>query len=108
MATPKFAHVGMDNIVQTNRVMAVIPPQLKTGRRYLELAKNRGMHIDASRGRLYRSLIIMDDGTVVTSAISVMTILKRFNASLADEQPTESYDDEADMLAFDPEDEEEE
>lgn len=56
MAAPKFAHIGMNHVVQVNRVIAVIPPNLKSGKRYLEIAKNRGIYIDASRGRLYRSL----------------------------------------------------
>lgn len=101
MSSPTFAHIGLDHVVQTNRVMAIIPPNLKTGRRYLEIAKNRGMHIDASRGRLYRSLLILDDGTVITSAISVQTLMKRFMTSPADLARGEyAYDDAEDMIDF--------
>lgn len=107
MSQPKFAHIGLDHVIQTNRVIAIIPPQLKTGRRYLEVAKNRGMHIDASRGRLYRSMLILDDGTVVTSAISVQTLLKRFNQTYMEEAGYDPADDQSeDMLDFDPDEEE--
>lgn len=105
MSEPRFAHIGLDHVVQTNRVMAIIPPNLKTGRRYLEIAKGRGMHIDASRGRVFRSMLILDDGTVITSAISVQTLMKRFNRPLADEVD-DSWDESDALLEFDEQNEE--
>ena len=104
-ATVQFAHIGLEHVVQTSRVIAIIPPYLKTGKRYLELAKRRGMHIDASRGRPFRSMLLLDDGTVITSATSVMTLLKRFNTPV-EEIPSDYRDDDAaDLLEMDDEEE---
>lgn len=100
MSAPTFVHIGLNHVVQTNRVIAIIPPELKTGRRYLEVAKDRGMYIDASRGRPFRSLLLLDDGTVITSAISIMTLLKRF-MSPPDFAPADYREDDLeDILDF--------
>ena len=103
MNSNPFVHIGLNHVVQASRVMAIIPPELKTGRRYLELAKERGIHIDASRGRRYRSLLLLDDGTVITCATSIMTLLKRFNEPI-EKYPTDYRDDDlADLMEFDEE-----
>ena len=105
MATVQFAHIGMNNLVQTNRVLAVIPPRTKTANRILEVAKGRGQFIDASRGRTFRSILILDDGTVVASTKTPMTLLKRFSLS-PDELPTDfRADDAEELLEFDEEEE---
>ena len=106
MAAPTFAHIGLNFVIQTNRVIAIIPPNLKTGKTYLEIAKNRGMYIDASRGRPFRSLLLLDDGTVVSSATKIMTLLKRFGRT-PDMVPNDyKEDDAADLLEEDGEEEE--
>lgn len=105
MDTNPFVHIGLNHVVQASRVMAIIPPELKTGRRYLEIAKDRGMYIDASRGRLFRSLLLLDDGTVISSATSIMTLLKRFNTPLDKFPDDYREDDAAELLEFDEEEE---
>lgn len=95
----QFAHIGMNFVVQVNRVIAIIPPNLKPAKRFLEIAKNKGMHIDASRGRSFRSELILDDGYVITSALNVKTVMKRFSIS-QDEYPPDDFieDDDEDIL----------
>ena len=94
----QFAHIGMNFVVQVNRVIAVIPPHLKPAKRFLEIAKNKGMHIDASRGRPFRSELILDDGYVVTSALNVKTVLKRFSVSQDDYPPDDFIEDDAEDI----------
>lgn len=74
----RFASIGLGHIVQTNRVIAVISPGTKSATQFLSRGRKTGMYIDASRGRKFRSIVVMDDGTVISSAISVMTLLQRF------------------------------
>jgi regulator of extracellular matrix RemA (YlzA/DUF370 family) len=95
----------MNHLVQVNRVLAVIPYGLKTAERYIKIAKGRGVYIDASRGRNIRSVLLMDDGTVVTSALNVMTVLKRFSVDQEDFTPDYQDSDAEDMLEFNDEDE---
>ena len=118
MSEVRFAHIGKNHIVQVNRVIAVLPIKTKTAKRYLEIAKGRGTYIDASRGRPFRSEILMDDGTVITSCIGVMTLLKRFSV-IPDSYPANYWEDDmaaelleqdediSDLVDGEPQDEEE-
>lgn len=74
-----FVHVGYGNLVNSDRVMAIIRPNTQNGKRYLKNAKTRKTYIDAALGRALRALIILDDGCIMGSAISLRTLLKRFN-----------------------------
>lgn len=107
MTAVQFAHVGMNNLVQLNRVLAVLSPGTKTVERYLEIARNRGQFIDCSRNRSFRSILLLDDGTVIASCISVMTILKRFYRTAEGEKLPISAeaDDAEDLLDFNDEEE---
>lgn len=106
LVAPQFAHIGMNHIVQTTRVLCVMKPTTMSARRYIDRSKERGMFIDASLGRHYRSILLLDDGTVVASCIKPLTLLKRFSLT-PDQFPTDaSADDAMDFIEVD-EDEEE-
>ena len=106
MATAQFAHIGMNHIVQTTRVLCVIIPTTKTAKRYIDRAKERGQFIDATLGRHYRSILLLDDGTIVASCIRPLTLMKRFVLD-PDQFPSDANEDDAmDLLELD-EDEEE-
>ena len=96
--TPKFANVGLGYIIMVNRVIGILPPTTQTARRWLDRAKNMDLYIDASRGRKIRSVICAEDGVVWTSAISPMTLLKRFSEETANYSDKEAL--EKDMEDF--------
>ena len=101
MATVNFAHIGMNNLVQTNRVICVIPPKTITANRIIEVAKGRGQFINCARGRSHRAILILDDGTVLASTKTPMTLLKRFSLDPSN-LPTDYKDDDAEeLLEFD-------
>ena len=108
MATAQFAHIGMNHIVQTTRVLCVMKPTTKSARRYIERAKERGMFVDATLGRHYRSVLLLDDGTIVTSCIKPLTLMKRF-ALTPDQFPSNAEEDDApDLLELDEDEDDEE
>lgn len=76
---PIFKHIGFNHMVQVNRVVAIIPPGTATSTNYLKRAREAGLFIDATLGRRFRSILILEDGFVVASAISTATLLKRFS-----------------------------
>ena len=107
MITPQFAHIGMNHVVQTTRVICIMKNTTMSARRYIDRAKERGMFIDASLGRHYRSIILLDDGTIVASCIKPLTLMKRFSLT-PDQFPTDpAADDAMDLIEMD-EDEDEE
>lgn len=50
------------------------------GRRYSRNAKEAGRYIDATMGKGLKSLLLLDDGSVMGSLITTKTLLKRLNA----------------------------
>lgn len=78
MASLKFASIGLGYGVQVNRVDLILPPDTMTTKQKVKQARDAGYFIDASRGRKFRSVLMMQDGVVVASAISPSTLIKRF------------------------------
>ena len=78
MASLKFASIGLGYGVQVNRVDLILPPDTMTTKNQVKHARDAGYFIDATRGRKFRSVLMMHDGVVVASAISPATLIKRF------------------------------
>lgn len=76
----KFIHIGMGNMVCANRVIAMIRPDSQAGRRYLDEAKKKKKYIDARFGHALKTILILEDGSVMGSAITAKTLVKRANA----------------------------
>ena len=98
----RFTHIGMNNIIQANRVIAVIPLGTVTADRYLEVAKKHNKYHNAALGRKYRSEIIMDDGTVIISCIKARTLMDRLNGEAADNVSDEEEEVVEDNSAISP------
>ncbi len=73
----ELLHVGFGNIVVADRVLAVVSPDSLPVRRMIREARERGTLVDASRGRKVKSVLVMDNGAVVTSALHPSTIARR-------------------------------
>ncbi|MGC8958287.1 MAG: extracellular matrix/biofilm biosynthesis regulator RemA family protein [Chloroflexia bacterium] len=76
----ELLHIGFGNMVVARRVVAVLAPDSLPVRRLIREARERGALLDASRGRKVRSALVLDNGTVVTSALHPSTIARRLGA----------------------------
>ena len=74
----RLLHVGFGNMVVAERVIAIVSPASAPIRRLREEARAAGLLVDASQGRKTRSILVMDSGHVVISAIQPETISARF------------------------------
>lgn len=88
----QFTHVGLNNMVCANRILAIIPPGTVTANRYKRNAKEIKKFIDATYGKTIESYLLMDEGTVVASHISVKTLVKRLSNPVWTNQQVEEYD----------------
>lgn len=70
----KPVNIGFGNIVNEDRIVAVVSPEAAPVKRIVQLAKDNGSAIDATCGRKTRSVIICDSGHVVLSALLPDTI----------------------------------
>lgn len=75
----RFVHAGMGNFVCANRIVAMINPGTACGKRFLKEAKKTGGYIDACLTRPMKTLILLDDGGIMGSAITAKTLARRIN-----------------------------
>jgi regulator of extracellular matrix RemA (YlzA/DUF370 family) len=74
---PKLLNVGYGNGVMRSRVVAVVSSQSAASRRLRAEAEKRNQLIDATQGRRTRSILVMDTGHVVMSAVNPETVSAR-------------------------------
>ena len=66
----KLLSIGFGNLVSADRIVSVLSPDSAPIKRMIQEVRERGMLIDASFGRSTRSVLIMDSGHVVLSALT--------------------------------------
>lgn len=77
---PLFAHIGEQNMINTAHVLCVIVPGTESTRRMVREAKRTKSYINASGRRTTKSIIVMDNGQLVSSPVTPRMLLRRFNA----------------------------
>lgn len=73
----QLINIGFGNIVSAERIISIVSPESAPIKRIVQEAKDSKMAIDATYGRRTRSVIIMDSGHVVLSAVQPETIAGR-------------------------------
>ena len=75
----QLINIGFGNIVAANRIVSIVSPESAPIKRLVQEAKENKLAIDATYGRRTRSVLIMDSGYVILSAIQPETIAGREN-----------------------------
>jgi len=73
----KLIHVGFGNIVNTNKIVAIVSPEAAPVKRMVQKAKEDGKSIDATAGRKTKSVLVMENDQIVLSALLPETIAGR-------------------------------
>ena len=73
----RFVNVGFNNILNADRIVAVIGSDSAPSKRLMQDAKDMGRAIDCTSGRKTRSILVMDSDHVVLSAIQPETLAAR-------------------------------
>jgi hypothetical protein len=79
-------NIGYGNIVAANRIISIIGPESAPVKRIIQDAKEAKNLIDATFGKKTRSVIIMDSGHVVLSAVQPETVASRINIEIRREK----------------------
>lgn len=74
----KLINIGFGNMVNADKVLAVVSPESAPIKRIIQDARDSGLLIDATYGRRTRAVIVMDSGHVILSAIQPETVANRF------------------------------
>lgn len=77
----KFINVGFNNMVSSDRIIAVVSPDSAPAKRLVQDAKDSGRAIDCTSGRRTRSVIITDSDHVILSAIQAETVSGRLEGN---------------------------
>lgn len=72
-----YIQIGFGNLVNGDRVIAIVRPDAAPIKRLMTKAKEDGKSIDATQGRKTKSVLFMEDGSVVLSALLPETIHSR-------------------------------
>ena len=73
----QLINIGFGNIVSADRIISIVSPESAPIKRIVQEAKDSKMAIDAKYGRRTRSVIIMDSGHIILSAVQPETVASR-------------------------------
>ncbi len=85
----KFINIGFGNMVADSRIVTIVNADSSPIKRLVQDAKKSGRVIDATCGRMTRSVIIADSDHVILSAIQPETISNRLEGDSSDEEEDE-------------------
>lgn len=72
-----FINIGFGNTVNVKRIVAILNPDSSPTRRVISDSRDSNKLFDGTSGRKTRSVIIMDNYSIVLSAMTVSTLLER-------------------------------
>lgn len=81
-----LVNVGYGNIVNMEKVVGIIRADAAPIKRMVQVAKDNNMAIDATCGRKTKSILVMDSGHIMLSALLPDTIENRVNEILITER----------------------
>ena len=77
----QLVNIGFGNIVSAERIISIVSPESAPVKRIVQEAKDSKTAIDATYGRRTRSVIVMDSGHIILSAVQPETIANRADMS---------------------------
>ncbi|MCI8520055.1 MAG: DUF370 domain-containing protein [Clostridia bacterium] len=81
----KLINIGFGNMVNAERVIAVVSPDSAPIKRIIREAEDRGNLINATYGRRTRAVIVTDSEHIVLSALQTETVASRLGAETSEE-----------------------
>ena len=77
----ELVHIGFDNFLAANRVIAIASVNSGPIKRAMQEAKTKGLLIDMTHGRRTKAIIFSDSGHVFLAALAPETITGRLQTS---------------------------
>ena len=65
----KLLGIGFGKLVSAERIVSIVSPESAPIKRMIQDVRERGALIDASFGRSTKSVLVMDSGNVILSAL---------------------------------------
>ena len=77
----ELVHIGFNNVIAMNRVIAIVSPSSAPTKRTIQEGRNKGLLIDMTNGRRTKAVIIADSGHIILAALDPETIAGRLQAT---------------------------
>lgn len=81
----QLIHIGFGNLVNTEKIIAVVSPDSAPVKRMVQNARENGTAIDATQGRKTKAVLVMENSQIVLSALLPETIGSRAQSERAEE-----------------------
>lgn len=81
----QLIHIGFGNLVNTEKIIAVVSPESAPVKRMIQNARENGTAIDATQGRRTKAVLVMENNQIVLSALLPETIGSRAQAERTEE-----------------------
>ncbi len=75
----KLINIGFGNMVEAERLVAIVSPESSPIKRIIQDARERGKLIDATHGRRTRAVIVTDSDHIVLTYLQCETVANRIN-----------------------------
>jgi extracellular matrix regulatory protein A len=82
----RLVNIGFGNLVNEDRVIAIVSPDSAPVRRIIQNAKDSGRLIDVTQGRKTMSVVFTDSEHVILSYLKPEQVTKRFEDDTEEEQ----------------------
>ena len=77
----ELVHVGFNNLIVMNRVIAIALPNSAPTKRTIQEARDNGLLVDMTNGRRTKAVIITDDEHIILAALTPETIAGRLQST---------------------------
>ena len=77
MSDMHLVNIGFNNMVNGARIISVVSTDAAPIKRMIQTARDEGKAVDATCGRRTRSVLVMESGHLVLSALTTETIAAR-------------------------------
>ena len=82
----QLINIGFGNIVSAERIISIVSPESAPIKRIVQESKDSKMAIDATYGRRTRSVLIMDSGHIILSAVQPETVAGRVDNDVQEDE----------------------
>mgnify|MGYP001623060329 CR=1 FL=1 len=89
----KLVNIGFGNLVNSDKVLAVVSPDAAPVKRMVSRAKDDGTLIDATQGRRTKAVLVLEEGRLLLSALQTDTLLRRFQSGVQSIEEREDAED---------------
>ena len=89
----RFVNIGFGNLVNENKIVSMVSTDAAPIKRMIQTARDEGRAVDATCGRRTRSVLVMESGHLVLSALTTYTLAIRTRQPDLDDREEDEHEE---------------